>query len=78
MAVYGKVMPNLLSKIDEADRQGRWKKKPIGPLGQHIRLLKPDWSSVLETVFGNALNGFLVTNYADKDLLMEQMSSFRT
>lgn len=77
MAAYGPQMQNLLRAVDEEARKGNWKEKPIGPLGQHITLLKQDWSPILETIFGRGLSGFVVTNYDDQTLLRRLMSRYR-
>lgn len=77
MATYGPQMQNLLKAIDEAAGRGGWKEKPIGPLGQHITLLKQDWSPILETIFGRGISGFIVTNYDDQTLLRRLMSRCR-
>lgn len=55
--------------IRAIDTETRWRTKPVGPLGEHIRLLKPEWSSIIETMLGNNLNGFVVDNKADQTLL---------
>lgn len=64
LAGYHSTIKGVLSDID---RDRGWNQKPIGPLGQYMHLLKPEWSSILERMFGNALGGFLVTNKADHD-----------
>ncbi|KAF8436427.1 P-loop containing nucleoside triphosphate hydrolase protein [Terfezia claveryi] len=73
MLAYGQNMQNLLRLIDDETRKGNWKEKPIGPLGRHMTLLKQDWSPILETIFGNGLSGFVVTNYDDQSLLRKLM-----
>jgi chromosome segregation ATPase len=64
MAGYDTRIHRVLADIE---RDRGWRQKPVGPLGQHIQLLKPEWSSILERLFGNALGGFLVTNKPDQD-----------
>ncbi|KAI5793908.1 P-loop containing nucleoside triphosphate hydrolase protein [Peziza echinospora] len=73
MSVFGDKMPNLIRAIEDSERKGEWREKPIGPIGQHIRLIRNDWSSILESVLGNQLRGFIVTNHDDKTLLMNLM-----
>lgn len=59
-----------LAQVRIAIRQEtRWRQKPVGPLAQHIKLNKSEWSSVLEKTFGNALNSFAVTTQDDQKLL---------
>ncbi|TWU78097.1 Structural maintenance of chromosomes protein 6 [Metarhizium rileyi] len=40
--------------------------KPLGPLGAHIKLLKPEWSGILEKTLGEALNAFVVKSKKDQ------------
>lgn len=47
--------------------------KPIGPLGAHINLLKPEWSAILEKTFGETLNAFVVRNKQDQSRLANLM-----
>ncbi|QLI67597.1 Structural maintenance of chromosomes protein 6 [Metarhizium brunneum] len=43
--------------------------KPLGPLGAHIKLLKPEWSGILEKTLGDALNAFVVRSKRDQSRL---------
>jgi chromosome segregation ATPase len=63
---YHRELPNLLRAIEN---EGSFAERPIGPLGKHVRLLKPEWSSVLEKSFGATLNSFIVTNKRDMNTL---------
>lgn len=63
-------MSRLVSAIKED--QG-FLQKPVGPVGQHVRLLKPLWSSVLEKSFGGALSSFIVTSKQDQSRLSALM-----
>lgn len=53
--------------------ESRFREKPVGPVGNHVRLLRPEWSSVLERSFGASLNSFIVTSKQDQNLLSELM-----
>ncbi|KAK3936904.1 hypothetical protein QBC46DRAFT_295384 [Diplogelasinospora grovesii] len=68
---YEAQVPNLLRMIES---EGSFENKPIGPLGTHIALLQPQWSSILETFFGKNLNAFLVTSQRDQRILDGMMS----
>lgn len=59
-------MPTLLRAIQQESSFGS---RPIGPLGQHVRLLKPKWSAVLENSFGGTLGSFLVSTKKDMNIL---------
>ena len=63
MAGFDKNMPRLLQMIRRDDG---FRETPVGPIGLHIKLLKPIWSSILEKTLGNALNGFVVTSKFDQ------------
>ncbi|KAK0648780.1 hypothetical protein B0T16DRAFT_408777 [Cercophora newfieldiana] len=68
---YEAAVPRLVKAINENEH--RFKHKPIGPLGAHIQLLKPQWSAILETTLGKNLNGFLVSNNEDSKVLAGMM-----
>lgn len=73
-AAYLPSLPRLLSAIQQ-DRGFR--QAPVGPLGKHVRLLQPKWSSILEKSFGATLNSFVVTCKEDQTrlaALMRQVS----
>jgi len=42
---------------------------PVGPMGMHVRLLKPEWGSIIESTCGRQLNSFVVSNNQDSRLL---------
>ncbi|KAH7157216.1 P-loop containing nucleoside triphosphate hydrolase protein [Dactylonectria macrodidyma] len=47
--------------------------KPVGPIGAHVRLSKPEWSGILEKTLGDALNAFIVTSKSDQSRLSNIM-----
>lgn len=63
-------MPMLLRAIRQ---DNSFSKQPVGPIGRHVRLLKPKWSSILETSFGNTLSSFVVTSKRDMNILSNIM-----
>ena len=71
---YHRELPHLLRAIQN---ESSFSERPIGPLGKHIRLLKPEWSSVLEKSFGATLNSFIVTNKRDMNSLNGIMNQTR-
>lgn len=70
MAGYDPKMPRLIQTIRN---DGGFREQPVGPIGLHIRLLKPSWSALLESTFGNVLNGFIVTSKTDQMRLSDIM-----
>ncbi|KAL2003571.1 hypothetical protein VTN02DRAFT_3237 [Thermoascus thermophilus] len=63
-------MPILLRAIQQ---EGSFSKRPVGPIGHHVKLLKPEWSSILENSFGTTLNSFVVTSKRDMNILSNVM-----
>ena len=63
MAAFDRKIPKLLSMIEN---DTGFREKPVGPVGLHIKLLKPIWSNVLDKSMGQLLGGFIVTSKADQ------------
>ncbi|OAL27818.1 hypothetical protein AYO20_09671 [Fonsecaea nubica] len=61
--------PRMQDLLRALQQERGFQDAPVGPLGKHVRLLKPEWSSILERSFGNALSGFIVTSKRDENLL---------
>ncbi|KAI9373217.1 hypothetical protein BJX61DRAFT_395646 [Aspergillus egyptiacus] len=67
---YPDKMPALIKAIQQ--EQG-FTERPVGPIGNFVTLLKPEWSSVLESSFGATLNSFIVTSKKDQAILSRIM-----
>ncbi|KAI1496023.1 P-loop containing nucleoside triphosphate hydrolase protein [Biscogniauxia marginata] len=67
-------MPQLLRLIEN---DNGFTEKPIGPIGAHVRLTKPKWSTVLEKFFGQSLSGFIVKTRPDQVRLQAYMDKLR-
>ncbi|KAF4222563.1 hypothetical protein CNMCM5878_003601 [Aspergillus fumigatiaffinis] len=63
-------MPALLKEV-EIERS--FSRKPVGPIGSYVSLLKPEWSSILENALGTTLNSFIVTSKRDMNILSHIM-----
>ncbi|KAK2812151.1 hypothetical protein FQN50_001508 [Emmonsiellopsis sp. PD_5] len=61
-------MPTLLRAIQ--NEQHMFSRPPVGPMGNHVRLLKPKWSGILESSLGNNMSSFVVTSKRDSDTLL--------
>lgn len=70
LAAFDRQMPQLLRIIDS---DSSFSQKPIGPIGTFIQLTKPQWSAILEKVFGGNLNGFIVASKRDQTRLFSHM-----
>ncbi|PFH63034.1 hypothetical protein XA68_10075 [Ophiocordyceps unilateralis] len=67
-------MTDLLRAV--AEDHG-FSQKPSGPVGARIKLLKPEWSGILEKMLGNALNAFIVQSKEDQTRLFNLMQRIR-
>ena len=65
--------PQIHAVVRAIQRESRFRDKPVGPMGFHIRLKKPEWASVVETTCGGQLDAFVVTNKQDQSILSELM-----
>ncbi|KIS72332.1 DNA repair protein SMC6 [Mycosarcoma maydis] len=70
IAFGGPKVPALLQAINS---ENGWRSKPIGPLGTHLKLKDMRWQRVLESVIGNNLNAFFVSNHGDRMRLKKIM-----
>lgn len=64
-------MPALLGAIQN---ERSFAQRPIGPVGKFVRLLKPEWSSIIEKSFGQTLSSFIVTSKNDMNTLNRVMN----
>ncbi|KAL5265398.1 hypothetical protein ACHWQZ_G006196 [Mnemiopsis leidyi] len=71
VSVFGRSMPDLLRRVEEADRLGRFHKKPRGPFGLHIKVKDPKWANVIELAIGSLAMNFVVNDQHDKSVLQE-------
>ena len=65
--------PGMERLVRAVDNETRWRQKPVGPMGIHVRLQQPRWAHLIERMFGGALDGFVVTNTEDQRLLSSVM-----
>lgn len=69
-AGFSDKMPSLLRAINH---ERSFSRRPVGPVGHHVRLLKPEWSAVLEQSLNNTLSSFIVTSKKDMNILADIM-----
>ncbi|KAJ7069570.1 P-loop containing nucleoside triphosphate hydrolase protein [Mycena amicta] len=65
-AAYGNNIQQVIKKIAETKWHGQ---KPLGPLGVHVKLLKPEYGSLLRQQLGSQLTSFAVTDARDFPIL---------
>ncbi|XP_025065793.1 structural maintenance of chromosomes protein 6-like isoform X1 [Alligator sinensis] len=71
---FGQHMPVLLEAVEEAYRQGRFKHKPVGPVGAFIRLKDAELALAVESCLKNLLLAFCCDNHNDERTLLTLMS----
>ncbi|XP_008551546.1 structural maintenance of chromosomes protein 6 [Microplitis demolitor] len=67
-SIYGRNIPRLKRRIDEEYNRGRFNKKPIGPIGEFIKLKDQSWIPAVENYLGH-LSSFCVDNGQDSKTL---------
>ena len=58
--------PNMSRLLNAIRQDNSFQEPPVGPIANHVRLLNPLWSSILEKSLGGALNSFVVTSKDDQ------------
>ncbi|KAJ3027976.1 UNVERIFIED_CONTAM: Structural maintenance of chromosomes protein 6 [Siphonaria sp. JEL0065] len=78
VSAYGRDMQNILNEIADVERRKGWVgSTPVGPLGLHINLLKPDFKKVIEGVLGPLLKSFVVDTVEDREKLKAIFQKYR-
>jgi structural maintenance of chromosomes protein 6 len=72
---FHKEMPSVMRAINQ--RRNQFHEMPVGPLGMHVKLLKEEWANICEQLFGKVLNGFLVVDHHDRELLQSILKQLR-
>jgi structural maintenance of chromosomes protein 6 len=69
--------PNMTQILADIRREKRFQNTPIGPLGKHVKLLAPEWSSIIEKSFGASLGSFVCLSKHDEQLLRTIFKKYR-
>jgi len=65
-------MPELVRRVEDAHRKGRFHAKPRGPVGANIKLKDARWALAVEKCLGPGLmSAFCVTDYHDEKVFEE-------
>ncbi|PKS07078.1 hypothetical protein jhhlp_005675 [Lomentospora prolificans] len=70
---FGAFDPNIQRLLKMIDDDRGFERKPIGPIGRHIRLLKPEWSSIIERLLGSSPSAFIAIGPRDAARLRNLM-----
>lgn len=66
---YGDYAVKVREEIDKLHTQGRFKQKPIGPLGYYLKIENPEIANPLEIHLGRNAHAFLCDNHQDMSVL---------
>ncbi|KAL3952329.1 hypothetical protein ACCO45_014046 [Purpureocillium lilacinum] len=72
-SVYDGYDRDIINLVKAIENDRGFDDKPLGPLGAHIKLLKPEWSGILEKTLGDGLNAFVVRSKRDQSRLSGMM-----
>ncbi|XP_012727779.2 structural maintenance of chromosomes protein 6 [Fundulus heteroclitus] len=73
---FGDLVPDLIAAINDASAEGRFIKKPIGPIGACISLKDPTLAVAVECCLRSFMKAFCCDNYKDESVLQGLMSRF--
>ncbi|NWV78212.1 SMC6 protein, partial [Dasyornis broadbenti] len=73
---FGPHIPALLEAIEIAYKQGRFKKKPLGPVGALIHPKDPELILAIESCLKSLLQAFCCDNHSDERTLQFLMSKY--
>ena len=71
--VYGPWMADCLKAIE---KETRFHRKPIGPIGRHIRCIEAHWSYAVEKHLAPIMSSFICTDVHDEKLLLDVFSHY--
>ena len=66
LAIYHRNMPRLVQQVQGANWHGE---RPVGPLGQFVKLRDPDWALALRAMIGWTMHAWAVTTERDRTQL---------
>ncbi|NXG57818.1 SMC6 protein, partial [Hemiprocne comata] len=73
---FGPHIPAFLEAVEAASRQGRFKHKPIGPLGAFIHLKDAELTLAVEACLKGLVQAFCCDNHSDEKTLQLLMSKY--
>lgn len=62
---YGPRIPDVIARIHQDYERGKFHRKPVGPIGEWIKLKDPDWALAVENCLKSLITAFCVNDHAD-------------
>ncbi|XP_030346919.1 structural maintenance of chromosomes protein 6 isoform X3 [Strigops habroptila] len=73
---FGPHIPAFLEEVERAYKQGRFKHKPIGPLGAFIHPKDAELTLAVESCLKSLVQAFCCDNHSDEKTLQQLMSKY--
>ncbi|XP_061207167.1 structural maintenance of chromosomes protein 6 isoform X2 [Neopsephotus bourkii] len=73
---FGAHIPAFLEEVERAYKQGRFKQKPIGPLGAFIHPKDAELTLAVESCLKSLVQAFCCDNHSDEKTLQQLMSKY--
>ncbi|XP_057287768.1 structural maintenance of chromosomes protein 6 isoform X2 [Pezoporus wallicus] len=73
---FGPHIPAFLEEVERAYKQGRFKQKPIGPLGAFIHPKDAELTLAVESCLKSLVQAFCCDNHSDEKTLQQLMSKY--
>jgi len=75
LRLFGTKMPELVKKIEDGFKHGKFSQLPRGPIGNYISITDPSLTLPVECVLRKFLFSFVVANHSDQKVLTDMMNS---
>ncbi len=66
---FGEFMPNLVGEVHRQFNAGKFKQKPLGPIGMYLQPREDKWTLAIEQCIAGTLMAFVCGNYEDERLM---------
>lgn len=76
LVIFGEWMPRLVRRIEESYKQGRFVRKPLGPLGSVLKVKDERWARAIEMETGSVLRSFACHCGKDAQVLAHIFKEF--
>ncbi|KAJ7385875.1 Structural maintenance of chromosomes protein 6 [Desmophyllum pertusum] len=71
LKLFGAWVPELLQRVEQAERRGKFHRKPVGPIGAHLTLRDERWALAVESCIKKFGWAFCCTDNHDQQVLKQ-------
>ena len=76
LSAYGPSMSQLIKRLEDLHKRGRFQEMPRGPLGRYIEVTDQKYKSAVENILDTSLLSFCVHSDKDRILLSQTLKQF--